>query len=91
MNVNVIRVEFNVTAGAYSNDKNAHTNYRRACRQDIRYQRSADHLPVDHRTEHYESNDISSIRTDDCTIFAERRSPSDCVCDSDNASMKCLY
>jgi len=39
MNVNVIHVEYNVIAGAYSNGISMHTNFHRACRLDIRYRK----------------------------------------------------
>lgn len=43
INVNIIRVECNITAGTYSNNNIAYTrymNFHRACHRDIRYRKS---------------------------------------------------
>jgi len=45
-----------MTAGTYNNSKNAHTIHEFSPSVLPGYRRDADHLPADHRTEHYESN-----------------------------------
>jgi len=81
-----------VTAGAYSNDKSAHTIHEFSPNVLPEYNADGDHLPVDHRTKHYRSNDMHR-RPDDYSIFEKKRSPSDCTYDSDNdnVSMRCSY
>ena len=58
VSINIIRIEYNVTAGAYQMAKagTRKMNFRRACRRDIRSERPAQiiYLP---RTELYGSND----------------------------------
>ena len=92
MNINIIRVECNVrtaTAKACTQYK----NFRRVCRQDVRYWRGR-RRSFTYRSSHealrikrYES----STRTDDCSIFEKKRSLLDCTYDinSDNVSVRC--
>jgi len=87
MNVNVIRVEYNVnTAGTYSNGKDAHTIHEFSPKYKISERRAQIiYLPIT-----YGSNDALLIKTNDCSIFEEKRS-SDYTCDdSDSESVKCL-
>jgi len=56
-----------------------YTNFHRTCRLDIRYRRQIIYLPITAR-----SIMNLTICIVDCSIFAERRSPSDCTCDSDS-------
>jgi len=83
MNVNIILIEGNITAGAYSNDKSVHTIHKFPPRVSPGYkilETPTQILSSDYRTEHYRLDDSRyQDDQDDCLIFVEKRLLLDCM------------
>ena len=82
INVNIIRIEWNVTTGAYSNDKSVHTIYEFSPSVLPGYQISKRptqiiYLPIIGALWTWQF--ASWIKTNDCSIFAEKKSSLDCM------------